>query len=61
MARLGLIASGFVAAGHFIAYTFLEPYLRNMLALGQSGVASALPGYSLSPEMRAKLSRRLRV
>ncbi|MFC7557594.1 MFS transporter [Pseudoroseomonas wenyumeiae] len=48
MARIGLIASGFVAAGHFIAYTFLEPHLRDSLAFGQSGVALALAGYAVA-------------
>lgn len=48
MARTGLIASGFVAGGHFIAYTFLEPYLRSALNLGQRGVAYALAGYAIA-------------
>jgi predicted MFS family arabinose efflux permease len=48
MARIGLIASGFAAAGHFIAYTFLEPYLRDSLAFGPSGVALALTGYAVA-------------
>jgi predicted MFS family arabinose efflux permease len=42
MARVWLIASASVAGGHFIAYPFLEPYLRYSLAFGQSGVALAL-------------------
>lgn len=61
MARLGLIASGFVAAGHFIAYTFLEPYLRNMLALGQTGVASALAGYAVMGIIGSFLGERLAI
>ncbi len=48
MARTGLIASGFVAAGHFVAYTFLEPYLRDGLHLRQNGVAMALGGYAFA-------------
>ncbi|WP_454726826.1 MULTISPECIES: MFS transporter [Cupriavidus] len=48
MARTGLIASGFVAGGHFVAYTFLEPYLRDALNLGQSGVALARAGYAVA-------------
>lgn len=46
MARIGLVASGFVAAGHFIAYTFLDPFLRNTLGLGPTGVPLALAGYA---------------
>ena len=48
MARIGLLASGFIASGHFIAYTFLEPYLRDVLGFGQSGVALALTGYAVA-------------
>ncbi|MFT4119176.1 MFS transporter [Bradyrhizobium sp.] len=48
MARVGLLASAFVAGGHFIAYTFLEPYLRDTLGLTQDGVALALAGYAVT-------------
>lgn len=48
MARIGLIASGFVAGGHFVAYTFLEPYLRDALNLDQSGVAWSLTGFAVA-------------
>ena len=46
MARIGLVASAFVAGGHFIAYTFVEPYLRDTLGVGQNGVALVLAGYA---------------
>ncbi len=59
MARIVLIASGFVAAGHFIAYTFLEPYLRDGLKLGQSGVALALAGYAIVGIVGSFLGERL--
>lgn len=59
MARSGLIASGFVAAGHFIAYTFLEPYLRGALQLDQSGVVLTLAGYAVAGIAGAFLGERL--
>lgn len=46
MARMGLSTSGFVAAGHFVAYTFLEPFVRNVLALRSNGVALVLVAYT---------------
>lgn len=61
MARIGLIASGFVAGGHFIAYTFLEPFLRDTLALGQAGVALALAGYAVTGIAGAFLGEHLAV
>ncbi|MFD2577662.1 MFS transporter [Novosphingobium colocasiae] len=48
MARIGLISSSFVGVGHFIAYTFIEPYLRDTLSLGRSGIAVALTGYAVA-------------
>lgn len=48
VARIVLFASSFVAGGHFIAYTFLEPYLRDTLAFGQTGIALALTGYAVT-------------
>lgn len=59
MARIGLIASGIIAGGHFIAYTFLEPFLRSTLALGQSGVALALAGYAVTGIVGSFLGERL--
>jgi predicted MFS family arabinose efflux permease len=61
MARIGLVASGLIAGGHFIAYTFLEPFLRNTLALGQTGVALALAGYALTGIIGSFLGERLAV
>ncbi|MEJ1978646.1 MAG: MFS transporter [Acetobacteraceae bacterium] len=61
MARVGLIASGLIAGGHFIAYTFLEPFLRNTLALGQIGVALALAGYAVAGIVGSFLGERLAV
>lgn len=61
MARVGLIASGLIACGHFIAYTFLEPFLRNSLTLGQSGVAWALAGYAIAGILGSFLGERLAV
>ncbi len=61
MARIGLIASGLIAGGHFIAYTFLEPFLRTTLALGQTGLALALAGYALTGIIGSFLGERLAV
>ncbi|MDE1174729.1 MAG: MFS transporter [Parvibaculaceae bacterium] len=61
MARIGLIASGIIAGGHFIAYTFLEPFLRNALALGQTGVTSALAGYAVAGIIGSFIGERLAV
>jgi predicted MFS family arabinose efflux permease len=61
MARIGLIASGLIAGGHFIAYTFLEPFLRNTLVMGQTGVALALAGYAAAGIIGSFLGERLAV
>ncbi len=61
MARIGLIASGLIAGGHFVAYTFLEPFLRNTLALGQMGVALALAGYAVTGIIGSFLGERLAI
>lgn len=61
MARIGLIASGLVAAGHFIGYTFLEPYLRGALRLEQTGVALALGGYAVAGIVGSFLGEHLAV
>lgn len=61
MARIGLIASGFVAGGHFIAYTFLEPFLRDALNLGWAGIALALAGYAITGIIGSFLGERLAV
>ncbi len=60
-ARVGLIASGFVAGGHFIAYTFLEPYLGDTLSLGRAGVTLALAGYAVAGIVGAFVGERLAV
>ncbi|TDV33810.1 putative MFS family arabinose efflux permease [Paraburkholderia caballeronis] len=59
MAAAGLLASGFVAAGHFVAYTFLEPYLRNTLALGATGVTLTLAGYAATGIVGSFVGERL--
>lgn len=61
MARVGLIASGFVAAGHFIAYTFLEPYLRSTLALRETSIALVLAGYAATGIIGSFLGEHLAV
>ena len=61
MAATGLVASGLVAGGHFIAYTYLEPYLRAVLILGQNGVALTLAGYAVAGIVGAFAGERLAV
>jgi len=61
MARVGLVASGLIAAGHFVAYTFLEPFLRGSLAFGQAGVAGALAGYAVAGIVGSFAGERLAV
>ena len=59
MARVGLVAIAFIAAGHFIAYTFLEPFLRTAPRLGDDGVATILAGYALAGLAGTYLGERL--
>ncbi|WP_213979756.1 MFS transporter [Sphingomonas sp. dw_22] len=59
MARAGLIAAGFVAGGHFVAYTYLEPWLRGALRLEQAGVAWTLCAYAVAGVVGTFLGERL--
>ncbi len=61
IARVGLIAAALVAGAHFIAYTYLEPFLRDTLALGRSGVPIALAGYAVAGIAGSFLGERLAV
>ena len=56
-----IVVSNVVAATHFVAYTFLEPYLRNALNLSQSGVAWALAGYAIAGIVGSFLGEHLAV
>jgi predicted MFS family arabinose efflux permease len=47
MAQIGLLTMFFVFAGHFAAYTYLEPMLREMFDLTQGKVTSLLLVYGL--------------
>jgi predicted MFS family arabinose efflux permease len=47
-ARVGLAAILFIAAGHFAAYTYLEPFLRYGPHLSQNVLTAALAGYGLA-------------
>lgn len=47
-AQVRMARTGFVAGGHLIAYTFLEPDLRDALRIGQDGVALALAGHAVA-------------
>ena len=47
-ARVGLIAIVLVTSGHFMAYTYLEPFLRIVPRLGQNALSWALLLYGLA-------------
>lgn len=59
MAQAGLVTITFIAAGHFMAYTFLEPFLRTGAGLGDDGVALVLAGYALTGLAGTYLGERL--
>lgn len=59
LARFGLIAALFIAGGHFSAYTYLEPYLRDVVQAGPEGVAFLLFAYALSGVGGTMLAERL--
>lgn len=61
MARIGFLASGLGIGGHFLAYTFLEPYLRDALGFGQMGVPLILAGYAVAGIVGAFLGERFAV
>jgi len=61
MAAIGLLAAGLIAGAHFIGYTFLEPFLRGTLGLGQTGVALVLAGYAAAGIVGAFAGERLAV
>ncbi len=42
------MAAGFVAGGHFVAYTYLEPWLRGALRLDKDSVAWTLCAYAVA-------------
>lgn len=46
--RAGLGAAALVAGGHFIAYTYLEPFLSHAAGFTQAGVSLALAAYGLA-------------
>lgn len=47
VARLGIIASIFMAVGQFSTYTYMEPFLRHVSAFGPNLIAAALVGYGV--------------
>ena len=61
MARVGFVASGLAIGGHFLAYTFLEPYLRGTLGFGRAGVPLVLAGYAVAGIVGAFLGEQLGV
>jgi predicted MFS family arabinose efflux permease len=46
--RLGLIAMVLIGVGHFSAYTYMEPFLRQVPQLEAGIIAAALGGYGLA-------------
>ena len=47
-ARIGLVATFLVAAGHFAAYTYFEPFLRHVTRMDQAMVTTALVLYGVA-------------
>jgi predicted MFS family arabinose efflux permease len=47
MAQIGLLAMFFIFVGHFVAYTYLEPMLRQMFGLTRGLVTSLLLVYGV--------------
>ena len=47
MAQIGLLVMFFIFAGHFAAYTYLEPMLRQMFGLTRGMVTSLLLAYGV--------------
>ena len=43
--RVGFLASALTAAGHFAAYTYLQPYLSRIMHLTPSGITWTLAAY----------------
>lgn len=61
MAQIGFVASGLAIGGHFLAYTFLEPFLRGTLGFGREGVPVVLAGYAVAGIVGAFLGEHLGV
>jgi predicted MFS family arabinose efflux permease len=61
MARIGFLASGLAIGGHFLAYTFLEPYLRDALGLSNASVPLVLAGYAVAGIVGAFMGERFAV
>ncbi|WP_159732167.1 MFS transporter [Sphingobacterium sp. 18053] len=48
MARSGLIINIFIFCGHFVAYTFLEPYIRLIPGMTETGLSVMLLYYGIA-------------
>lgn len=59
MARIGLIATLFIAAGHFTAYTYLEPFLRAVPNAGATTTTTVLFVYGIAGLAGTFLAERL--
>jgi len=44
----GLAAAALIASGHFVAYTYLEPFLAQIARLSPTGVTGTLAGYGIA-------------
>lgn len=58
-ARIGLIATLFIAAGHFTAYTYLEPFLRAVPNAGAATTTAVLLVYGIAGLAGTFLAERL--
>ena len=58
-ARIGLVATLFIAAGHFTAYTYLEPFLRAVPNAGAATTTAVLFVYGIAGLAGTFLAERL--
>ncbi len=47
-ARIGLLATALIVTGHFAAYTYLEPFLKQVVALSPSMLSGVLAAYGVA-------------
>lgn len=57
-ARFALIATALIVAGHFAAYTFLEPYLKDVVGMRPSAVVWLLFAYGAAGAVGTMLAER---
>jgi len=47
-ARIGLLVTAFIATGHFAAYTYLEPFLQQVVGLRVSSLSGVFAAYGVA-------------